>query len=527
MKRIFHHIFTGLCLMMVWALTMTSCGDFLGERSNDLAYIRTADDLDELLIGSCYMSVAPTTPRNYDKFYFPYLHYMADESDELVGTTRYNPEANIRPRVFGHYTWQQRVGDAFDALTTYKESVDWLRTYNHILTLNIVLDESARIATPTVAEQNRIKRIQAEAHFLRAAYYFYLVNLYARPYAPQNLDEPGVPVKNTHFIENKKYSRESIRMVYKQITDDLAEALKLGSGLAPQSLYRISEPGILLFASRVSLYMQDWKAAADYASQAMKLHPALTNLNTLGANEFFFTSANPELIFSMGGGLISAEMSSSSPIGGFTASGELYGLYAKEDLRAGRYLERMAAKGALPDGFYVRACKTDPKGMGRSEVSDIFVLRSAEIYLNLAEALAMQGRDAEALKWLNLLRQNRYKAGASYRLPAASGRELMQTVRRERRMELCFEGHRWFDVRRYRVNPLYPEKTELTHSYTIYKKIGRNNVPDVTYLYTLPAQEEEGYVLPLPREERTLNDQIQDNPRLMRKPVKTIQHETK
>lgn len=528
MKRIAHYILIiAITLSTLGIVTMTSCSGFLNERSNDLAYIHTADDLDELLIGSCYLSVAPTTPRKYESYYFSYLQYMADETEELIGNTRYNPEANIRPRVFGYYTWQQHVGDAFDGLKSYKESIDWLRVYNHILNLNIVLDESERIDTSTVADQNRIKRIKAEAHFLRAAYYFQLVNLYALPYAPENLDKPGVPLKDSHFIEKKKFTRATIGEVYAQISNDLTLAIKEIEGQPTRSLYRISEAGVLLFASRVALYMQEWQRAEEYASKALSLHPTLCNLNALGVDSYFFSVDNPELIFSMGGGLVCAEMGSSSPIGGFSVSKELYQLYNKDDLRGTRFIERIKVKGAQPNGYQLRACKTTPKLMGKSEVSDVFVLRSAEIYLNLAEALAMQGKSAETVRLLKQLHQNRYKVGAALPDIDTSPKGLINEIRKERRMELCFESQRWFDIRRYRVQSQSPEKIELTHTYTIYKKEGRNSFPDVTYFYTLPANEDEGYVLPLPREERTFNDIIQDNPRIERKPTKIIQHETK
>lgn len=522
-----HNTLINLCLIILCAAATTSCGDFLRERSNDLAYIRTADDLDELLIGSCYMSVAPPTPRVYDNFYCPQLHYMADETEELIGDTRYSTESNIRTRSFGYYTWQQRVGDAFDPQRTFKENVDWLRIYKHILTLNIVLDESRKLPSSSVAEQNKIRRVQAEAHFLRAAYHFILVNLYALPYAPQYTDAPGIPLKLSHYIEDKKYTRESIGTVYDQITRDLRMAISLSKGIRSRSLYRISEAGILLFASRVALYMQDWSTAVSYAHEAMTLHPGLYNLNGLEEKDFFFSSSNPELIFSMGGSLVSAEMGSSAPIGGFAVSQELSSLYDKEDLRGKLYIEQIKVSGALPNGHYFRPRKTNPNDMSRCEVSDLFVLRGAEIYLNLAEALAMQGQGAEALKWLNQLIQTRYKAGTAPTLPNMTDKELVQAIRTERRKELCFEGQRWFDLRRYKVCEPYPDQIELTHTYTIYKKENRNSIPDVTYYYTLPADEIQGYVLPIPREERVLNDKIQDNIRPLRQPSKIIRHGSK
>lgn len=73
--------------------------------------------------------------------------------------------------------------------------------------------------------------------------------------------------------------------------------------------------------------------------------------------------------------------------------------------------------------------------------------RLSEIYLNYMEASAALGEDGEALTYLNKLRAQ--KAG----MPAvnASGAALMDKIRQERRIELCFEGHRYFDIRRWGI----------------------------------------------------------------------------
>ena len=45
---------------MLWtavALLVTSCSDYLKERSQDTYYITSYEDLDELLIGDCYLPV--------------------------------------------------------------------------------------------------------------------------------------------------------------------------------------------------------------------------------------------------------------------------------------------------------------------------------------------------------------------------------------------------------------------------------------------------------------------------------------
>ncbi|MGX5688543.1 RagB/SusD family nutrient uptake outer membrane protein [Arcticibacter tournemirensis] len=90
---------------------------------------------------------------------------------------------------------------------------------------------------------------------------------------------------------------------------------------------------------------------------------------------------------------------------------------------------------------------------GISNSRPYILIRLGEIYLNYAEAMAEYGgNDAEALKYLNLIRK---RAGipqyGSAGLPAVSGAELIQKIRDERRIELAFESHRWFDVRRWKI----------------------------------------------------------------------------
>lgn len=83
------------------------------------------------------------------------------------------------------------------------------------------------------------------------------------------------------------------------------------------------------------------------------------------------------------------------------------------------------------------------------------LIRLGEVYLNYAEALAEYGgNDAEAIKYLNLVRK---RAGipeyGTTGLPEVHGQELVQKIRAERRIELAYESHRWFDVRRWKTAP--------------------------------------------------------------------------
>lgn len=76
---------------------------------------------------------------------------------------------------------------------------------------------------------------------------------------------------------------------------------------------------------------------------------------------------------------------------------------------------------------------------------DIPVMRMAEVYLILAEALAEQGK-SEALDWVNKVRD---RASVSMPHKTVADGELVDLVRHERRVELAMEGLRIFDLIRW------------------------------------------------------------------------------
>ncbi len=75
------------------------------------------------------------------------------------------------------------------------------------------------------------------------------------------------------------------------------------------------------------------------------------------------------------------------------------------------------------------------------------VFRLSEIYLNYAEAEAELGQTATALTYLNKIRE---RAGMPD-IASGGGSDLIQKIQQERRIELCFEGHRFFDLRRWGI----------------------------------------------------------------------------
>ena len=97
--------------------------------------------------------------------------------------------------------------------------------------------------------------------------------------------------------------------------------------------------------------------------------------------------------------------------------------------------------------------------------------RLAEIYLNYAECQMELGNKDEALKYINLVRQRVH-------LPAATGADLRSEYEYERRVELMFEGRRFFDLRRWKKMAVAYSNTNLPRAMKIYK------MKDGTLLYS-------------------------------------------
>lgn len=94
----------------------------------------------------------------------------------------------------------------------------------------------------------------------------------------------------------------------------------------------------------------------------------------------------------------------------------------------------------------------------------------------------------------------RYRTGGVPDIATKTGKDLVNFIRNERRLELCFEGHRWFDLRRYSVSPKYPETKPIRHEVRV-KDSG------IAYgYYELEAYPNGGWVLPIPTYELQFTD---------------------
>ena len=178
-------------LIVLLCCTCLACNDFLTEYSHDQAYVQSYSDLDELIIGSGYMKCAGTYDYTYystaKETYYPYVHFMADETEvRNTGTYDYYGESFLK-MFYGFYTWQKDVDKDHEGTVGWTENQDWINLYKHINITNIILSQIDNQTIQTENDQRNVNRIKGEAHFLRGAYYFVLANLYGKPTHPSRL----------------------------------------------------------------------------------------------------------------------------------------------------------------------------------------------------------------------------------------------------------------------------------------------------------------------------------------------------
>lgn len=465
----------------VWLslLILTSCSDFLEPKSQSEYVPKLIKSLDELLLGEVYMG-----PGSGDGAFYGVLG-LFDDDVAIRKDWRINSSEDGLNNVRLAYTWSKDMKDNFSGYNTYGQ------VYKKIVGCNAVLDY-VNDAQGGTLEKNKVV---AQALAFRGYFYFHLINLYGQPYS-FNKNALGVPLKLSSDLSTGGMARNTVEEVYKQILDDLLEAERLYKTLPEKdwNLHnnRINLPCIQLIISRVYLYMENWEQALAYAEKVSNdYNYRIQDLNALALpNRYgdpsymdYHTWENPEVVFLFGnqGDIVSLPMtyvrySETNEDGRLisysyylaVASDSLINTYEATDLRKSHYLiwERVGEK---ETPVYYRPVSKFKVGYdyAMSYGWNLGVwgvaFKVTEAYLNAAEAAALLYKETgkeeyltKARERIDQLRIKRVVTGAFKSTTITNPNELISFVRKERRRELCFENHRWFDLRRYGMN-------EITH----------------------------------------------------------------
>ncbi len=160
----------------------------------------------------------------------------------------------------------------------------------------------------------------------------------------------------------------------------------------------------------------------------------------------------------------------------------------------------VASWNASQSGYYLKKFVPEdipPTGSSLYATSPWIMFRYAEILLNYAEAQFQLGHEDVARQYINEVRSR-----ASVNMPdvpgTISGDALEKRIQNERRIELVFEGHRYFDVRRWKIAGETESKNILgvsiindggTKTYNFEKNLITRNWDSRLYLLPIPREE--------------------------------------
>ncbi|WP_205514195.1 RagB/SusD family nutrient uptake outer membrane protein [Longitalea arenae] len=322
--------------------------------------------------------------------------------------------------------------------------------YTYIFTCNSAIEglTNSTSLNPDVKQQ-----LLGEAKFMRAFFYFYLVNLFG--------DLPLVT--QTDYTLNQGLPRSPRADIYEQIITDLkaAEAL-LSPNFLKSDVITISNERVRptkwaakALLARVYLYINDF-VNAELTSSELIDNASIFSLSDLDKVFIKSSLGNNEVIWELqpvnNGWNTEDAKFFIIPETGF--SGNSYPVYLSDTLvnsfeigdeRKNAWLGKYIDTVSTPDIEYYFPYKYK-ENMENSSVSEhLVVLRMAEIYLIRAEARAQLNNLTGAKSDLNRIRA---RAGLA-NTPASDKDELLQAILHERKAELFTEwGHRWFDLKR-------------------------------------------------------------------------------
>lgn len=188
-------------------------------------------------------------------------------------------------------------------------------------------------------------------------------------------------------------------------------------------------------------------------------------------------------------------------------------------------ISRAKSVGATANsGYQTHKWAVERQVSDRYESMDFPVIRYAEVLLNFAEAIyELQGRisDSDLNKSVNLVRQrsNPSMVKLSNALVDNNGLSMREEIRRERTVELTFEGFRIDDLKRWATAPVEMPQDQLgikwkgTEFETLWANQSRQlNSEGCIIIYDGRKWDDKLYLYPLPSDQLQLNPKLGQNP---------------
>ncbi|WP_028296723.1 RagB/SusD family nutrient uptake outer membrane protein [Olivibacter sitiensis] len=346
----------------------------------------------------------------------------------------------------------------------------WATMYDGIARCNTLL---ARIDQVAFTEEALKQRYMAEVKFVRALLYFHLVRKFG-----------DVPLSTEEILTKDQADalafRQKEEVVYQQIVQDLTDALAsdLPNTQAEYAVGRTSKAAVNALLGQVYLTMATTLSASsnENLQKAEQYLTAAYNLRTFGKlNEIPYEevfdvdhkNSCKELIFQVqylqGDQNYSSSIARNNQARGetinsrFVSTGvggnvkmDLVKDYENNDLRKD-FSIKFATSPQVNDWFITKfRDNSDAAGTQGWGGNDWILIRYADVMLLLAEAKLHLNKNAEAIQLLDEIRERANLPSYATSMNDATYRAkyptLKEAILHERRVELAFENHRWFDL---------------------------------------------------------------------------------
>lgn len=481
MKTIYNSI---MAICMITAFV--SCND---ELTNEPIGLLTLDQIDtsptlgtlESSVSSSYQLLASTLNLigewNWDDGSVLRNDFILQDIASSDMNKKWNPD--------GDQAWM-------DELTAFSFTAEngafnglWLYDYEGINRINLAISylTNTEITQTVGISDPRKNQLLGEAYFLRAFYYFDLVNNFG-----------DVPLLTVPLISFEEAFDVAVRVpaseIWEQINADLSQAKTLlpnSKYPTPSEPWRVSKGAVIALQAKTALFNEDWNAVISLVSELDALGFYSLNANYFDSFDVDKEFLDNEVIFAYdhisdqnprnGNGLCAL-------VGwGFIApSNDFMNAFEANDPRLLYTVDVDNQNVSKLLGNTVG----DNKGNEDAPSNKIFI-RYADVLLWKAEALNETGDYEGAIDLINDIR-NRARTSPTAdgsvippgtladRPDSTDASEIMGWIMSERRVELGFESHRFNDLKRWGI-----AKSFLTG-------LGKN-FQDKNYLYPIPQGE--------------------------------------
>lgn len=418
-------------LLAIFPITCLSCGkDFLNPTIPGTLirqdYVTNLSTTKEYLLG-VYNSLTPVL----GGITALYPDIVADNIKPVTGAT-------ILTR---QYSWTQEAGD----LSSNDQNLNqlYLNLYKAIFNCNFVLECTMKFKNENEQQANSLK---GQALAIRSMMYYMLVNYFAQPYVfTSDASHIGVAINNSTDWSVYPPKRNSVREVYDLMEKDLKESIELLPATSGNVLF-VGQNAAKSMLARVLLARENFQGARYLARDVSQRVPIMTS----GYPAKLFTPQESEAIFQVDQ-IVATPVTLASyyfrSVIQFTATDEIAALLTENPNDARRAWVSKTASGwnivKYPQSV-IPAITLAANSYYHT------VIRSSEMYLVAAEAYARSGSTyADSARfYLNKIRKRADPAIADV---TATGQPLLDSIYKERRKELAFEGFRLMDLYRIKL----------------------------------------------------------------------------